>query len=104
MKNFRTYQTAKQFYQEAKDLHFQQPAKDQFQRALLSICLNLAEGSGKSTRRDRAKFYAIALGSIREVQALLDLHGYKEAYDKADRLAAMTFCLLRNPGSLPHCP
>ena len=88
MKNFRTYQTA----------------KDQFQRTLLSICLNLAEGSGKSTCRDRAKFYAIALGSIREVQALLDLHGYKEAYDKADRLAAMTFCLLRNPGSAPGYP
>ena len=104
MKNFRAYQTAKQFYQEAKDLPFQQPAKDQFQRALLSTCLNLAEGSGKTTRKDRAKFYAIALGSTREVQAILDLYGYEKEYQKADRLAGMIFCLIRNPGSTPGYP
>ena len=104
MKNFRTYQFAKSLYQEAKQLKLENPARDQFQRALLSICLNLSEGSGKTTRRDRAKFYAIALGSTREVQAILDLYGYEKEYQKADRLAGMIFCLIRNPGATPGCP
>jgi len=38
--------------------------KDQLQRASQSVVLNLAEGSGKPTSRDRARFYAIAFGSI----------------------------------------
>jgi four helix bundle protein len=104
MKNFRTYQLAKQFYGQAKDLKFEPPARDQFKRALLSICLNLSEGSGKSTAPDRARFYSIALGSLREVQALLELFNYKEEQLVADQLGAMIFRLIQNPGAAPLPP
>ena len=43
MKNFRTYDLAKDFYNDCKILKLQQPLKDQFDRAILSIVLNLAE-------------------------------------------------------------
>jgi four helix bundle protein len=46
--------------------------KDQLKRASLSIPLNIAEGSGKVTPNDRAKFYAIARGSAMECGAILD--------------------------------
>ena|SRR3989338_7293031 len=73
MKNFRTYQLAKSLYQMSRDIKLEGAFKNQFERAILSIPLNLAEGSAKPTRRDRRKFYFIALGSLREVQAILDL-------------------------------
>jgi len=46
---------------------------DQFQRASLSIVLNIAEGGGRRSRRDKARFYAIARGSAAETAAILDV-------------------------------
>lgn len=88
MKNFRTYQLSLQFYKDCQGLKLSTIAKDQFDRALLSIPLNLAEGAAKPTERDRKKFYFIALGSVREVQTLLALFGSPELIQKADTLAA----------------
>ncbi|MFH1018456.1 MAG: four helix bundle protein [Pseudomonadota bacterium] len=45
----------------------------QLLRASSSICLNLAEGTGRASRADRRRFYSIALGSLREVEAILRL-------------------------------
>jgi four helix bundle protein len=39
---------------------------DQFKRAFISIPLNIAEGTGKYTGRDQARFYDIARGSALE--------------------------------------
>lgn len=44
---------------------------DQFDRASTSICLNIAEGAGKFTARDQARFYDIARGSALECAACL---------------------------------
>jgi four helix bundle protein len=45
----------------------------QFRRAVTSIALNIAEGAGKTTPRDKRRFYAIARGSALECAAILDI-------------------------------
>ena len=73
------------------------PAK--LRRAALSIALNLSEGTGKRTMPDRLRFFQIALGSIRECQALMELE--PQAFttpqqDLLDHLAATTYKLIRS--------
>ena len=46
---------------------------DQLQRAALSIVLNIAEGAGKFSGKDKAVFYQRARGSTTECAAVLDV-------------------------------
>jgi four helix bundle protein len=48
-------------------------AKDQLDRASASIPLNIAEGNGKFSGKDRARFLEIARGSALECAACLDV-------------------------------
>src|SRR6266576_3331455 len=48
-------------------------AKDQLDRASTSIPLNIAEGNGKFSAKDRARFFEIARGSAMECAACLDV-------------------------------
>jgi len=48
-------------------------AKDHFDRALTSLPLNIAEGNGKFSTVDRARFLEIARGSALECAACLDV-------------------------------
>ena len=48
-------------------------AKDQLDRASTSIPLNIAEGNGKFSTKDRARFLEIARGSALECAACLDV-------------------------------
>ena len=73
LQNFRSYQLAVQFYRMAERQRAPYHLKDQFRRAASSIALNLAEGSAKDSRHDRRRFYFIALGSIRECEAIVEL-------------------------------
>jgi four helix bundle protein len=47
--------------------------RDQLDRASVSIALNIAEGAGRFSPPDKARFYAIARGSATECGAVVDL-------------------------------
>jgi four helix bundle protein len=46
---------------------------DQLQRAAISVPLNIAEGVGEFSRRDKSRLYRIALRSATECAAILDV-------------------------------
>jgi len=46
---------------------------DQLQRAATSILLNIAEGAGEFSSKEKARFYRIALRSATESASLLDV-------------------------------
>ncbi len=47
--------------------------RDQLERASLSIVLNIAEGAGRCTPLERRRHFVIALGSVYECAAILDV-------------------------------
>ena len=53
--------------------HREAELRGQLKRAALSIPLNIAEGSGKTTTPDRSRFYVSARGSAMECGALFDV-------------------------------
>jgi four helix bundle protein len=96
MQNFRTYQMAKELNRLALNIKLKQPYKTQFQKAALSIALNLAEGSAKSSRADRLRFYEIALGSYKETRTIIDLLNLNELSEISKPLGASLYCLCRS--------
>jgi|APSaa5957512622_1039677.scaffolds.fasta_scaffold103617_2 four helix bundle protein len=96
LQNFRTYQLSVEFYRAGQKIRMPKYLKDQFDRASSSICLNLAEGSGKRTPKDQRRFYDISLGSLRECQAILELIGNQSLTALADHLAASTYRLCQS--------
>ena len=69
-------------------------AKDQLDRASTSIPLNIAEGNGKFSARDRARFFEMARGSAVECAACLDVLVVRELV-KEEPLAAQKERLVR---------
>jgi four helix bundle protein len=63
-------------------------AKDQLGRAATSIPLNIAEGNGKFSKRDRARFFDIARGSALEAGATLDVLVSRELTAKTQVIPA----------------
>jgi four helix bundle protein len=96
LQNFKSYQLAKALYQECQASKLSGTGlRDQLLRAASSVALNLAEGSAKRSPKDRARFYEIALASLREVQAILDLKQISRLQQQADTLGAHVYSLLR---------
>ena len=95
--NFGTFDSAVTFYRSSRSIILPSHLKDQFDRAASSIVLNLAEGAGRTGRADSARFFSIAMGSVRECQAILDLSttDQSEAVHQADSLAAHLYRLLQ---------
>ena len=56
-------------------------ARDQWLRAALSIPLNIAEGNGKQSLKDKNRFFKIARGSALECAAIHDILMISEAMD-----------------------
>jgi four helix bundle protein len=93
---FRTYQLALELAKDCRGIRLKGPYQNQFQRAVLSIDLNIAEGSAKKSSKERLRYYETALGSTREVQTIIEILGVTEIRAKADRLAAHCYCLCRS--------
>jgi four helix bundle protein len=79
-------------------------AKDQLDRASTSIPLNIAEGNGKFSAKDRARFLEMARGSALECAACLDVLLVRKlasdeqvvpAKDRLARIVQMLIGLLR---------
>ena len=73
-------------------------ARGQLLTAVGSIAANIAEGYGRMTAADRAKFLSYALGSVREAitwyRALRPEGGDDPTADRVDRLARMRRMLI----------
>jgi four helix bundle protein len=101
MRNFRAYQLAVDFYHQCQKLCLPKHLRDQLHRASSSIALCLAEGRGKRTLADQKRFFQMAFGSIRECQAVFDLHptvATPPIHERLDHLAASVFLLLKRAG------
>jgi len=96
MQNFRTYQMALELKKSINGLRLKGELRDQIDRASLSVVLNLAEGSGRKGK-DRVQFFRIAMGSLKEVQACLDVIG-SPLGKTADRIGGSLYRLIKNPG------
>ena len=71
---------------------------NQIRRALVSISSNIAEGSGRSSRKDFARFVEIAFGSLLETvsqftiakrQGFIEQPDFERLYAAAERLSRM---------------
>jgi four helix bundle protein len=96
LKNVRTYKIAIEFHQSCRSAQMPDYLKDQLLRASSSIALNIAEGLGRATKKDQARFFHQALGSLRESQAALDLSAkpYPTLVSVADTLGAHLYRLI----------
>ena len=95
--SFRTYTLAVEFHLACRQQPLPAYLKDQLLRASSSVALNLAEGSARPTKKDQLKFYSIAMASLRESQAALDLAPRRmpELIALADRVGAHVYKLYR---------
>ncbi len=66
-------------------------------RSSSSIALNLAEAAGNRTEKEQLRAFTLALGSLRESQAILDLEEIKDPTlnNLSDQLGAILFKLCR---------
>ena len=67
--------------------------KTQLDRATSSIILNLAEGSGRRHRGDKARFYGIARGSAMECAAAFDIIRIRRMASDAECVAARSLLI-----------
>lgn len=58
--------------------------RDQFERASVSIVLNIGEGAGRRSRKDKARFYSMARGSAMECGAVLAILGARQLAEAAE--------------------
>ena len=107
--NLAVYKKAKVFYKNALELVekkvFNRTVNDQLTRASFSVALNIAEGSGRFSKRDRRHFFVIARSSVFECVAILDvmkdgshisLQVYQQFEQMADELSRMLYAMIKN--------
>ena len=60
----------------------------QMQRAAVSVPSNIAEGSGKGSDRDFARFVSISLGSLFELETQIEI-AYRRGYSSTENYYAL---------------
>ena len=75
---------------------------DQLRRAVVSVPSNIAEGNGRNSRSEYARFLSIARGSVSEVQTQLELaerFGYvkvpEDVYEVVRNISKMLFSMIQ---------
>ena len=83
---------------------------DQLRRAVVSIPSNIAEGHGRGTTKDFARFLTLAQGSLNEVSTQLELahrFGYLPSetglYEEATEIAKMLSSLIKSLDKKEKC-
>jgi four helix bundle protein len=71
----------------------QSALRDQLDRASASIVLCIAEGAGRSSRPDKARFYSIARGSATECAAIVDIANARRLCSPATGAEARTLLI-----------
>jgi four helix bundle protein len=66
---------------------------DQMERASLSIVLNIAEGAGRRSRKDKRRFYTMARGSACECAAATDVLRHRRLAPEAACATARSLAL-----------
>jgi four helix bundle protein len=98
MKTFRTLELAVEFYELSEKSEVKGILRDQLLRAASSISLNLSEGNGKFSAKEKKRFYKIAYASLKESQTILRLAKVSddEFLEKADHLGASLYKLIQS--------
>ena len=95
MTGFKALDLAVELFKECEKLKLKNPVRDQLLRASLSIPLNITEGSGRGSSKDRRKFYFIAMGSLREAQILVKIIGHPKLEKSYYILGGLLYGLTR---------
>ncbi|MEZ5014170.1 MAG: four helix bundle protein [Chitinophagales bacterium] len=78
----------------------------QINRAVISVHLNLAEGSSRSSILERRRFYEIARGSLVEIDAAMDLAnelGYLEGIETKQLNIGLNTCFKHTSNLIASC-
>lgn len=104
------YKKTKEFNKEililSNEIKYQHRSlQDQLIRSSTSILLNIAEGSGRPSKKDRRHFYVISKGSTNETVAILDIlldlgyistGRYKNFLSKMEEISKMLYGLIKS--------
>ena len=107
--NLIVYKKAKQFHQDSKRIIEESKSnknvRNQLDRASFSIVLNIAEGSGRFSKRDRRNFFVISRSSVFECVAVSDVlkdekkiteKEFLQYCEKADELSRILYSMIKN--------
>ena len=98
--NLPAYQIATDLLVTVRDAKIRDPhLRDQALRAAKNACLNIAEGAGRESIRDKARAYTIARGEATEAAAAVEIAALAQdcdpdSGDRARALASRTIALL----------
>jgi four helix bundle protein len=69
-------------------INYRSEIKDQLDRASISIMLNIAEGNGKFSSKDRCRYFDISMGSTLESSACIDILFVKKIINEDEKTFA----------------